>query len=68
MPMYIHACIFENVCVGRELQVAVANHDLTFVGIKDISFLDPDDVMFALSIGHMFLAHFVCLVHTQVGP
>ena len=41
MPMYIHACIFENVCVGRELQVAVANHDLTFVGIKEISFLDP---------------------------
>ena len=48
MPMYIHACIFENVCVGRELQVAIADHDLSFVGIKEVSFLDPDDVMFAL--------------------
>ena len=45
---YIHACIFVSVCVGRELQVAVADHDLGFVGIKEVSFLDPDDVMFAL--------------------
>ena len=48
MAIYIHACIFVNVCVGRELQVAVADHDSSFVGIKEVSFLDPDDVMFAL--------------------
>ena len=45
---YIHACIFVSVCVGRELQVAVADHDLGFVGIKEVSFLDPDDITFAL--------------------
>ena len=37
---YIHACIFVNVCVGRELQVAIADHDLSFVGIKEVSFLE----------------------------
>ena len=47
---YIHACIFVNVCVGRELQVAVADHDLSFVRIKEVRFLDPDDVMLALSM------------------
>ena len=65
MPMYIHACIFENVCVGRELQVAVADHDLSLVRIKEVSFLDPDDVMFALLLSD--IAHMVMSASSQ-GP